>query len=96
MVKNISVNLYFYSLEREEDAARAVRKDQNTFNMEDVKKDFARIQEQSNYLEEKIVTLQKLTDSNGIESKNKCKFSPTSKCKLSTIYLIEVGIVNQC
>jgi len=59
-------------IQREEDAARAVRKDQNTFNMEDVKKDFARIQEQSNYLEEKIVTLQKLTDSNGIESKNKC------------------------
>jgi len=59
-------------MQKEEDAARAVRKDQNTFSVEDVKKDFVKVQEQSNYLEEKLVTLQKLTDSTGIDSKNKC------------------------
>ena len=51
-----------------------MRKDQNTFSVEDVKKDFVKVQEQSNYLEEKLVALQKLTDSTGIESKNKCRF----------------------
>jgi len=59
-------------MQKEEDAARAIRKDQNTFSVEDIKKDFIKVQEQSNYLEEKIVTIQKLADSTGIESKNKC------------------------
>ena len=43
------------------------------FSVEDVKKDFVKVQDQANYLEEKIVTLQKLTESTGIESRNKCK-----------------------
>ena len=59
--------------EKEEEAARAVRKDQNTMSVEDVKKDFVRVQEQTNYLEEKIVSLQKLSESTGIDSRNKCK-----------------------
>ena len=42
-------------------------------SVEDIKKDFVKVQEQANYLEEKLVSIQKLTDSNGIESKNKCK-----------------------
>ena len=40
-----------------------MRKDQNMFSVEDVKKDFVKVQDQANYLEEKIVTLQKLTES---------------------------------
>ena len=56
---------------KEEEAARAVRKDKNLLSVEDVKKDFVKLQEQANYLEEKIVSLQKLTEANGIESKNK-------------------------
>ena len=63
------------SSEKEEEAARAVRKDQNMFSVEDVKKDFVKVQDQANYLEEKIVTLQKLTESTGIESRNKCKLA---------------------
>ena len=58
--------------EKEEEAARAVRKDQNMLSVEDIKKDFVKVQEQTNYLEEKIVELKKLTDSTGIESRNKC------------------------
>ena len=45
------------------------------FSVEDVKKDFVKVQDQANYLEEKIVTLQKLTESTGIESRNKCKLA---------------------
>ena len=56
---------------KEEDAARAVRKDKNLLSVEDVKKDFVKLQDQANYLEERIVSLQKMTESNGIESKNK-------------------------
>jgi len=59
-------------MQKEEDAARSVRKDQNVLSVEDIKKDFVKVQEQSNYLEEKVVSIQKLTDSIGIESKNKC------------------------
>ena len=49
-----------------------MRKDQNILSVEDVKKDFVGVKEQANYLEEKIVALQKLSESNGIESRNKC------------------------
>ena len=48
-----------------------MRKDKNLLSVEDVKKDFVKLQEQANYLEEKIVSLQKMTEANGIESKNK-------------------------
>ena len=48
-----------------------MRKDKNLLSVEDVKKDFVKLQEQANYLEEKIVSLQKLTEANAIESKNK-------------------------
>ena len=61
--------------EKEEEAARNVRRDQNVLSVEDIKKDFVKVQEQTNYLEEKIVTLQKLSESTGIESRNKCKES---------------------
>ena len=60
-------------LVKEEEAARSARKDKNMLSVEDVKKDYVKLQDQSNYLEDKIVTLQKLTESNGIESKNKGK-----------------------
>jgi len=59
-------------MQKEEEAARSVRKDQNVFNVEDVKKDFVKVQEQTNYIEEKLVSIQKLTDSVSIDSKNKC------------------------
>ena len=42
-------------------------------SVEDIKKDFVKVQEQTNYMEEKIVTLQKLSESTGIESRNKCE-----------------------
>ena len=58
-------------LVKEEEAARAVRKDKNVLSVEDVKKDFVKLQDQANYLEEKIVSVQKMTEANGIESKNK-------------------------
>ena len=61
--------------EKEEEAARNVRRDQNVLSVEDIKKDFVKVQDQTNYLEEKIVTLQKLSESTGIESRNKCKES---------------------
>ena len=48
-----------------------MRKDKNLLSVEDVKKDFVKLQDQANYLEEKIVSLQKMTEANGIESKNK-------------------------
>ena len=41
-------------------------------SVEDIKKDFVKVQEQANYLEEKIVDIRKTADSNGIESRNKC------------------------
>ena len=63
--------LFTFYLVKEEEAARSARKDKNVLSVEDVKKDFVKLQDQSNYLEDKIVTLQKLTESNGIESKNK-------------------------
>ena len=56
---------------KEEEASRSGRKEQNLFSVEDVKKDFDRVQDQANYLEEKMVALQKLTDSTNIESRNK-------------------------
>ena len=65
----------FFCLEKEEEAARNVRRDQNVLSVEDIKKDFVKVQDQTNYLEEKIVTLQKLSESTGIESRNKCKES---------------------
>ena len=71
----VSILISLLSPEKEEEAARAVRKDQNMFSVEDVKKDFVKVQDQANYLEEKIVTLQKLTESTGIESRNKCKLA---------------------
>ena len=40
-------------------------------SVEDVKKDFVKLQDQANYLEEKMISLQKVTESAGIESKNK-------------------------
>ena len=61
--------------EKEEETARNVRRDQNVLSVEDIKKDFVKVQDQTNYLEEKIVTLQKLSESTGIESRNKCKES---------------------
>ena len=61
--------------EKEEEAARNVRRDENVLSVEDIKKDFVKVQDQTNYLEEKIVTLQKLSESTGIESRNKCKES---------------------
>ena len=48
-----------------------MRKDKNLLSVEDVKKDFVKLQDQANYLEERIVSLQKMTEANGIESKNK-------------------------
>ena len=48
-----------------------MRKDKNLVSVEDVKGDFVKVQAQANYLEDKIVSLQKLTEANGIESKNK-------------------------
>ena len=66
--------IFKYS-EKEEEAARNVRRDQNVLSVEDIKKDFVKVQDQTNYLEEKIVTLQKLSESTGIESRNKCKES---------------------
>ena len=63
--------LFTFYLVKEEEAARSARKDKNVLSVEDVKKDFVKLQDQSNYLEDKIVTLQKMTESNGIESKNK-------------------------
>ena len=65
----------FQCSEKEEEAARNVRRDQNVLSVEDIKKDFVKVQDQTNYLEEKIVTLQKLSESTGIESRNKCKES---------------------
>ena len=68
------LKLILYLLtEKEEEAARSVRREQNAFSVEDVKKDFVKVLEQSNYLEEKLVSLQKFADSTSIESKNKCK-----------------------
>ena len=68
-------NTFSKSSEKEEEAARNVRRDQNVLSVEDIKKDFVKVQDQTNYLEEKIVTLQKLSESTGIESRNKCKES---------------------
>ena len=48
-----------------------MRKDKNLVSVEDVKGDLVKVQAQANYLEDKIVSLQKLTEANGIESKNK-------------------------
>ena len=73
-----SLSLFFFHFqisEKEEEAARNVRRDQNVLSVEDIKKDFVKVQDQTNYLEEKIVTLQKLSESTGIESRNKCKES---------------------
>ena len=70
------VNIFLVKLsEKEEEAARNVRRDQNVLSVEDIKKDFVKVQDQTNYLEEKIVTLQKLSESTGIESRNKCRKS---------------------
>ena len=63
--------LKIQNLVREEEAASAVRKDKSLMSVEDVKKDYAKLRDQSNYLEERIVSLQKITESNGIENKNK-------------------------
>lgn len=68
-------NTFSKCSEKEEEAARNVRRDQNVLSVEDIKKDFVKVQDQTNYLEEKIVTLQKLSESTGIESRNKCKES---------------------
>ena len=55
-------------------------------SVEDVKKDFVRVQEQTNYLEEKIVALQKLSESTGIDSRNKCKiFVVNTGCLLNGV-----------
>ena len=62
-------------MQHEEEAARAVRRDQNNMSYEDTKKDFVKLQEQSHSLEEKILTLQKLSESTSIESRNKSKYS---------------------
>ena len=72
-VLRVLIIYHFQISEKEEEAARNVRRDQNVLSVEDIKKDFVKVQDQTNYLEEKIVTLQKLSESTGIESRNKCK-----------------------
>ena len=48
-----------------------MRRDKSLVSVEDVKKDYVKLREQSNYLEERIVSIQKMTESNEIENKNK-------------------------
>ena len=48
-----------------------MRRDKSLVGVEDVKKDYVKLREQSNYLEERIVSIQKMTESNEIENKNK-------------------------
>ena len=57
-------------MQKEEEAARLMRKDQSTMSVEDVRKDLARVQEQGREVEEQLHKLQKITDSAGIDTKN--------------------------
>ena len=57
-------------LQKEEEAARLMRKEQSTMSVEDVRKDLARVQEQGKEVEESLHSLQKSTDSASIDNKN--------------------------
>ena len=57
-------------IQKEEEAARVMRKDQSTMSVEDVRKDLARVQEQGKEVEERLHNLQKVTDLSSIDSKN--------------------------
>ena len=57
-------------LQKEEEAARLMRKEQSTMSVEDVRKDLARVQEQGRDVEERLHSLQKATDSASVDSKS--------------------------
>ena len=57
-------------LQKEEEAARLMRKEQSTMSVEDVRKDLARVQEQGKEVEERLHHLQKATDSANVDNKS--------------------------